>query len=468
MRWKKSWCKTKRSCLANEPLNLADRDDAIAVLRRLHEAGHVAYFAGGCVRDLLLGIPPQDYDVATDAPPPRIRDLFPRSQAVGAAFGVVLVLQGRSKIEVATFRTDGPYLDGRRPAEVRFTTAEDDARRRDFTINGLFYNPLDETVLDFIGGQADLHAGLIRAIGDPARRFAEDHLRLLRAVRFAARLRFALEPSTAKAIALNAPHLMRIAPERVGQEMRLMLQPPTRAMAWRLLHELQLTGVLFRFLKNIAAPVALPGILARLSPSEPIPLGLALAAASMDWTLGGPISATLPDAMSLPTAAPSGDRVAACLARRPIQNIVQALRQSLKISNEESDELAGTLQGVGTLLNTKLPGTATLKRFLALATGDLSRQLLWALHLHVDLSHATAIEARLIELESTEFAPRPLLSGDQLTAAGFAPGPLFKRLLNTVYDAQLEDRIHSFDEALSMAKTLALTENHSGEPLPKS
>src|SRR5687768_567649 len=162
------------------------REDALAVVRRLRDAGHVAYFAGGCVRDLLLGLEPKDYDVATDAPPERVRSLFNRTQAVGAAFGVILVRQRDSQVEVATFRSDGRYDDGRRPTGVRFTTAEEDARRRDFTINGLFLDPLDgDKVIDFVGGQEDLKAGRLRAIGDPDARFAEDHLRLLRAVRFA-------------------------------------------------------------------------------------------------------------------------------------------------------------------------------------------------------------------------------------------------------------------------------------------
>src|SRR3954469_23233625 len=209
------------------------REDAEAVLRRLREAGHVAYFAGGCVRDLLLGLEPKDWDVATDAPPQRVRELFSKTEAVGAAFGVILVRHGKSVVEVATFRSEGNYLDGRRPSEVRFTTAEEDARRRDFTINGLFLDPLAggppaEQVIDYVGGREDLRRGVLRAIGDPERRFAEDYLRLLRAVRFAARLGFPIPPATAAAVRRHAPRLAQIAPERVGDELRVMLPPPTR------------------------------------------------------------------------------------------------------------------------------------------------------------------------------------------------------------------------------------------------
>src|SRR5580700_9848755 len=158
--------------------------DALIVLKGLREAGHVAYFAGGCVRDSLLGLEPADWDVATDAPPQKVRSLFSSTQAVGAAFGVILVRQGKSTVEVATFRSDGVYEDGRRPSSVTFTSAQEDARRRDFTINGLFLDPIEDRVIDYVEGQKDLKAGLIRAIGEPRHRFDEDHLRLLRAVRF--------------------------------------------------------------------------------------------------------------------------------------------------------------------------------------------------------------------------------------------------------------------------------------------
>src|SRR5947209_8570545 len=206
------------------------REDALAVVRRLREAGHVAYFAGGCVRDLLLGKEPKDYDVATDAPPQRVRALFSNTQAVGAAFGVILVRHRRSQVEVATFRSDGTYLDGRRPEAVRFTTAAEDAQRRDFTINGLFLDPVADQVIDFVGGREDLKAGVIRAIGEPSARFGEDHLRMLRALRFAARFGFQIEPRTQDAIRRHAPQLVRISPERIAEELRFTL--PGRNGAW--------------------------------------------------------------------------------------------------------------------------------------------------------------------------------------------------------------------------------------------
>src|SRR5688572_30028855 len=222
------------------------RQDALAVVQRLRGAGHVAYFAGGCVRDLLLGLEPKDYDVATDAPPDRVRELFKRTQAVGQAFGVILVRVGRSQVEVATFRAEGKYLDGRRPSEVRFTTAEEDAKRRDFTINGLFLDPVTDEVIDYVGGQEDLKNNVLRAIGDPRVRFEEDYLRLLRAVRFVARFNMNLDPETAKAIRAGAANLKAISPERVADELRLMLTPATRKVAWPNLENYGLAQVIFR------------------------------------------------------------------------------------------------------------------------------------------------------------------------------------------------------------------------------
>ncbi|HXE52477.1 MAG TPA: CCA tRNA nucleotidyltransferase, partial [Tepidisphaeraceae bacterium] len=219
------------------------REDARAVVHRLRKAGHVAYLAGGCVRDLLLGLQPKDYDVATDAPPSRVRDLFSNTQAVGAAFGVILVRHRRSQIEVATFRAESGYQDGRHPSQVRFTTAQEDAQRRDFTINGLFLDPENNQVIDYVGGQDDLKARRIRAIGEPSHRFDEDSLRLLRAVRFSARFDFPIEPVTAAAIITHAAQLKRISPERIADELRLMLTPATRTSAWKILWDLKLVHI---------------------------------------------------------------------------------------------------------------------------------------------------------------------------------------------------------------------------------
>jgi poly(A) polymerase len=417
------------------------REDALAVLRRLHDAGHVTYFAGGCVRDLLLGIEPKDYDVATDAPPDRVRQLFARTQAVGAAFGVVLVRQGASVVEVATFRSDGEYLDGRRPTSVRFTRAEEDAQRRDFTINGLFLDPITDRVVDFVGGRADVKARLIRAIGDPRQRFAEDHLRLLRAVRFAARLSFEIEPATAAAIRAEAPQLKRITPERIAEELRLMLPPTTRVAAWELLWELALVGQVFRHLG--AAPGEMPAaersIFRNLAPGEPVSFGLSLAGAVLCFQHA---------------LAPQED-VRRLLVKSAVQRTVRMLRPGLRLSNAELDEVDGSLMNIATVLEHAPPRLSRRKRFLATTTAANSMRLMEAMAAagwHRDL-----IASRLEELRplvGTEVAPAPLLVGDDLTALGWAPGPTFKRVLEAVYDAQLEGEIATKEGAILMARRI--------------
>jgi tRNA nucleotidyltransferase/poly(A) polymerase len=423
-------------------------DDALFVLTRLRNAGHVAYFAGGCVRDLLLGQQPKDFDVATDAPPSRVQQLFRNTQAVGAAFGVILVRQGGSQIEVATFRAEGGYDDGRHPSKVRFTTAEEDARRRDFTINGLFLDPVSDRVIDYVGGQDDIKARVVRAIGVPAERFDEDSLRLLRAVRFAARLGFAIDPETVDAIKHHAPQLKRISPERIAEELRVMLTPVTRGDGWRRLWELDLIPVIFRFLTPTISPMPgdRPFLFERVAPTELIPFGTALAAgAACVW---------------LRSHAEHSD---ACtfFATANVNSAVRAMRQALRISNEESELMRGTLSGIEPLLGDAFPSVAQLKRFLAEPTSRSSRALLGAFSsIGKQSDRIEALERELTRLELTEFAPEPLIDGDELTAAGLVPGPVFKKILNQVYDEQLEGRIVTREQALQ----LALEINSSSRP----
>ena len=413
------------------------RDDAVAVLKRLREAGHVAYFAGGCVRDSLLGLEAKDWDIATDAAPGRVRELFASTQAVGAAFGVILVRNGKSVVEVATFRADGAYEDGRRPSSVRFTSAEEDARRRDFTINGLFLDPLEDRIIDYVGGREDLAARLIRAIGAPAERFAEDHLRLLRAVRFAARFGFEIEPATTAAIASLANRVKGISPERIGDELRLMLTPPTRNLAWTLLWNLGLGREIFRFLPNVPQTLDFNrSIFLNLNAQRPISFGLALAAATLCARLQ------------------AGDG-SSPLTRPEISRSVRAMRQALRISNDESDEMAETLAGLEPLLQPEPPTLAKKKRFLARSTSPQSRLLMDAIAKISLHPHRIAdLQPELTELSKHEVAPPPLIDGDDLIAAGFPAGPKFRQILDAVYDAQLEGRISTKEEALNLAKSI--------------
>lgn len=417
-----------------------NRADATAVLRQLREAGHVAYFAGGCVRDLLLGQEPKDFDVATDAPPDRVRELFRNTQAVGAAFGVILVRQGRSMIEVATFRADLEYRDGRRPEGVRFTTAEEDARRRDFTINGLFLDPLEDRVIDYVGGQADLKAKVLRAIGNAAERFAEDHLRLLRAVRFASRLEFQIESSTATAIATHARELQRISPERVADELRRMLTPATRDQAFALLRQFRLLDVLMRFLpeRMTAWPEETFSLFLALGPPTnhgAISFGLALAALMLCFRMH----------------ATGQYNLSHWLSEAEIRRSRKAMRQALKISNDEEEAMSGAL-AFGHLLPPAAPSVAMLKRFLARRASNDARLLMAAMaRCGLMKDELTALMIALAELEKTDFAPPPLITGDDLAATGATPGPVFKQALSAAYDAQLENRVTTRQAALELA-----------------
>ena len=419
------------------------RQDALAVLRRLRDAGHVAYFAGGCVRDELLGLTPADYDVATDAPPQRVRELFTSTQAVGVAFGVILVRHGRSVVEVATFRAEGGYEDGRRPGHVHFTTDREDAQRRDFTINGLFLDPLANRVIDYVDGQRDLAQRRLRAIGDPAARFAEDHLRLLRAVRFAARFALNIEPATAAAIRAHARSLRRISPERIADELRQMLTAPTRTIAWPMLWEFDLLPVIFRFLPG-EAPTRLEAnrsILLALAPGQSVGFAVALAAGTLDWRL--PAGHATADPRQL-------------LSRPAVHGTVRAMRQALRLSNEESDALAGILAGLAPLLADAPPGVATIKRFLAAPAAGAARELLAALQtVGMWTERIQWLNTQFAMLRHTPLAPPPLVTGDDLTAAGLQPGPAFRRILHDVYDAQLENRIGTKQQAMNMALELA-------------
>lgn len=414
-----------------------NHEAALTVLRTLREAGHVAYFAGGCVRDMVLGLEPKDYDVATSAPPEAVRPLFRNTQAVGAAFGVVLVRLHGQHVEVATFRTDGSYTDGRRPDDVRYSTPREDALRRDFTINGLFYDPLAGEVIDYVGGRADLEARVLRAIGDPDARFREDHLRLLRAVRFAARFRLAIEPATAAAVKRHAPHLRRISPERVGDECRRMLVAPSRARAFTLLRELALAPELFRFVECAERPTL--DLLPHLGDEGGVSFPLALAAAGLS------------EVCDPPTAA----GVLAALGSKPAGSVVRGLRQTLRLSNDESMALDGILTWAGRLLSSAGPRVAVRRRFLASAVATETRALmraLWSAGLAPQAAGPLLADLDARSLEDN--APPPLVTGDDLTAVGLAPGPVFKRLLDTTYDEQLEGRLTTKDAALAFAMGL--------------
>lgn len=410
--------------------NRNPRYAAVAILRRLQEYGHVAYFAGGCVRDALLGLEPKDYDIATDAKPDRVRLLFPKSRYVGEAFGVVRVHSMGFDIEVATFRVEWAYEDGRHPSKVAFADAQRDAMRRDFSINGLFQNPLaanrHERIIDYVGGRGDLEAKLIRAIGNPRERFAEDYLRLLRAVRFAARLGFALEPRTAEAIPPVAEKLNLISRERIGQEVLAMFavaDSTRRTQAAQLMQELHLDAPTLA--EDHVAP-SLP-TLAALPPHAAY--GTVLAA----WL----IDRHLPDSQDIDFA---GDAVEATGRR---------WRTALCLSNEHHEHLFGVLHGLSQIVSWDQMPVAGRKRLLALPLWPQMRILLEALRHKPIMDGVAKSAARDVPtLMAQGVAPPPWVGGDDLIAMGRKPGPDFRRLLDAVYDAQLEGRLRNRNEAL--------------------
>ena len=407
----------------------AARALATEVVRRLREAGHEAYWAGGCVRDELLGRIPVDYDVATAAHPGIVRSLFGRKKtlAIGAAFGVITVLGPRpaGQVEVATFRTDADYTDGRHPAGVTFCSAREDAARRDFTINGMFLDPLSGEVHDFVGGREDLAAGVVRAIGVPAQRFAEDHLRMLRAVRFAAGFAFALDHDTRAAIERMAHLVTGVSPERVAAELRAMTSRPGRGRALDLLEE---TGLAREVLPEVA-----PG---RLD-----------AAGRAAWGRAAAILAAL-DEPTLPQAV-------AVLSQAAVGDVPAAIAGRLRLSNHEAKAIAWLHAGLAEL--------GALERLDGLPWSRLQG---WVAHpqapLLADLLRARAAcgqgsgpAAAWFTAQSqrprSEIDPPPLVTGADLIAAGVTPGPAMGAALAAIRQRQLDGLIASREEALEVA-----------------
>ncbi|MBI3862618.1 MAG: CCA tRNA nucleotidyltransferase [Planctomycetia bacterium] len=420
------------------------REFAVDVVRRLQGAGFRALWAGGCVRDLLLGKPPDDYDVATSARPEEVQTLFgpKRTLAIGASFGVILVHGPRRSpagdVEVATFRTEGPYLDGRRPERVEFATAEEDARRRDFTINGMFYDPLAEQVFDYVGGQEDLARKVVRAIGDPAARFGEDKLRMLRAVRIVARFDFQLDPDTADAVQAMAPEILVVSQERIAQELKKMLVHPRRTQALELAHELKLLTVILPELTPVVATAALPAPQNRWQPTLhalrilPDPrFELALAATFYDLARDG-------------TAEEAAIRA-------------EQVCRRLKLSNDECHDVSWLVAHRGALAGAPGWPPHRLKRLLAerLIVELLALERACALARNEGLHDVEFCEQYLRTTPASEINPPPLITGDDLLAMGLVPGPKFKEILERVRDAQLDGLVTTRDEALEFARSLA-------------
>ncbi|HOK44920.1 MAG TPA: CCA tRNA nucleotidyltransferase [Bryobacteraceae bacterium] len=424
---------------------------ATHIVQRLRESGRQAYLVGGCVRDVLLGREPRDYDVATDARPEEVVALFPRSRLVGAHFGVVLVRNDGDEVEVATFRSDHSYRDGRRPESVVFETdPRQDVIRRDFTINGLLMDPRTGEVLDFVGGQRDLDARLVRAIGDPETRFAEDHLRMLRAIRLAARFDFQIEENTFAAIRRLHSKILLISAERIRDELVRILTEGGARRGFELLDE---SGLLEDILPEVAAmkgveqppefhpegDVWTHTLMMLEGMRDPSPV-LALAVLLHD--VGKPPTFRVADRIRFDEHAEVGARMAVRILSR------------LRFSNQEIARVEELIANHLRFKDVTRMRESKLKRFMRMENFDEHMELhrLDCVMSHGMLDNYEFLKRKLAEAPPEELKPRPLINGYDLIAAGYKPGPLFKQILNTVEDFQLEGRIKTREEALALVR----------------
>jgi poly(A) polymerase len=437
---------------------MTERDFAIDVVRTLRNAGYQALWAGGCVRDELLGLTPKDYDVATDARPEEVRKLFRRTVAVGASFGVIEVLGPKEgeqlNVEVATFRSDVSYSDGRHPDAVVFSNAREDALRRDFTINGMFFDPLENKLIDYVDGQSDLRDRVLRAIGDPAARFAEDKLRMLRGVRVATRFNLTVDPVTAAAIEAMAGEIHAVSAERIAEELRQLLVFPRRARGMQLMFDLGLVK----------------SILPELLPMHGLPQGPPHAPTGDLWDHVLRVLDLLPPQPSFPlafatllhdvgkprTVARAGDRYTFYYHEHVGRRIAADIGLRLKLSNAERDRIEWLVEKHQFLCDVRQMRTSKVKMTLV---HPGIRELL-ILHRADSLAsgrstdHVDYCEKLLGEWSQDDLNPPPVLTGHDLTRHGLEPGPEFKRLLDAVREAQLEGTVTTTRQALDMVDQL--------------
>jgi poly(A) polymerase len=435
------------------------RRAATEIVKRLREAGFDAYFVGGCVRDIVMGREPKDYDITTSATPAQVVEMFPNSLTVGVQFGVVIVQREEGNVEVATFRSDGRYADGRHPVHVEYAkSAEEDVLRRDFTINGLLYDPIEDKVLDFVGGQADIRSRKIRTIGDPYQRFTEDRLRMLRAVRFAARFNFDLDPAVASAIRELAPEIRLVSAERIRDEILKIL---TEGQARRGFELLDSTGLLDQVLPEVKAmqgveqpPEFHPEgdvwthtmiMLEQLhAPTATLALGVLL------HDVGKPRTFSVRERIRFDNHVEVGAKIAEEICRRlrlstrDTQRVVELVRHHLRF--KDFPQMKRSTQ-IRFLRMDGFPEHLELHRLDCLAS-------------HGKLDNYNLARDMLDKISEQEIKPARLISGNDLIAHGYKPGPLFKEILQTVEDAQLEGEVRTPEDALHLV--------HQRFPLPHS
>jgi tRNA nucleotidyltransferase/poly(A) polymerase len=428
---------------------------AKAIVGRLQSAGQTAYYAGGCVRDALLGVVPKDYDIATNARPEQVQALFPRNVAVGAHFGVICVLEQGFQFEVASFRADGVYIDGRRPVDVTFTTAQGDAERRDFTVNGMFFDPLANQVIDYVGGQRDLQAGVLRAIGEPAARFREDRLRLLRAVRFAAGLGFQIEPATWAAVCAQAGEIGAISAERIRDELVKIFVSPTRVAGFDLLDA---SGLLAAVLPEVAA---LKGC---EQPPAFHPEGDVFVHTRLMLSL-------LPETVSMPlvfSVLLHDIGKPACFSQDPAEDnrirfsghehvgadMTARVLERLRFSRAEIDATVEAVRQHMAFKDVQQMRVAKLKRFMARPGFEDEMELhrVDCAGSHGMLGNHVFLRAKQEEFAREPLIPKPFVNGHDLIALGVKPGPQIGELLEAAQTRQLEGGFADRAEALAWAR----------------
>jgi poly(A) polymerase len=435
------------------------KDSAISIVRNLQEAGYQAYFVGGCVRDMILDREPADYDVATDATPDEVMRIFPETYAVGAKFGVVLVpasspnANENEVVEVATFRSDIGYSDGRHPDQVRYSKdPREDIERRDFTINGLLMNPINQEVIDFVGGRKDLEFRTIRAIGEPERRFTEDKLRMLRAVRFAARFDYRIAPETMVAIREVAPQIHQVSRERMRDELTKILIEGHGRSAFLLLDQ---TGLLREVLPEISAMKAVE------QPPQFHPEGDVFAhtlllldklprncPATLAWgallhDVGKPATFRIaPDRIRFDGHVDVGVKMAEEICRR------------LRFSNDDARQIVALVGNHMRFAQALQMKESTLKRFMRMPRFEEHLELhrMDCQASHGDLTSFDFVREKMAAMPAAVMRPAPLVSGDDLIDAGYSPGPRFKEILAAIEDGQLEGRLHSRDQAMEFLR----------------
>ena len=390
-------------------------DSAVEIIGELRNSGHEAYLVGGCVRDMVMGLEPADYDIATSARPEQIVSMFPRTENIGAQFGVILVIFRGHPFEVATFRSDEAYVDGRRPTGVVFTDAKQDVLRRDFTINGLLYDPVGKQVIDYVGGRKDIEAKLVRAIGDPRARFEEDKLRILRAIRFGARLEYHIESATWEAVRAMAPAIHQVSSERIREELSRILTEGQAARGMRLLEE--------------------SGLRRQILPE-------------LEWT--GHIEKSL----GFLKKGSEADFAMGVLFHHAAVSSVEKIVERLKCSRAEMQHIIALVENLPRFSGIRQMSTASLKRFFRL---NRFEDLVELARIHCiaageDLADLNYVLRKRADWTDGDICPAPLITGDDLIAMGFAPGPLFKDILMRVEEEQLEGRLSDRAAAVDLVK----------------